>query len=339
MEIARDYSRTRRDCEEMGYVRPSRSRLRLLAKRRRGPALRRTGWISFKVFSSNATNSGLRPALCIARVIACVALLSATFGIRAAHAQNPKDLHPQGYVSDFAGVINSQTQQQLMAICSEVDKKANAQIAVVTVKSLAGEPIEDFSIDLATRWGIGPKQKDRGVMILLAPNEHQYRFEVGYGIEPILPDGLVGDFGRQARPLLRQGNYSAALLLMTERVARVIAKDRGVALESLSAQPQNLPETEVAPSAPGVFDLVSYFSPLLFFLAFPVLGFLRLLFGGRRRYGRRHSVSWWSGPWILGGLGGGWSGGSWGGGSFGGGGGFGGFGGGSFGGGGASGSW
>ena len=154
-----------------------------------------------------------------------------------ARAEKPQDLQPQGYVNDFAGVINPETKQELNALCAEVDQKAEAQIAVVTVKSLEGEPIENFSIDLATRWGIGPKQKDRGVMILLAPNDRKYRFEVGYGLEPILPDGLVGDFGRQARPLLRAGNYSGALLLMTQRVAAVIAKDRGVTLSALAGQP------------------------------------------------------------------------------------------------------
>jgi uncharacterized protein len=258
----------------------------------------------------------------------------------AARAQKPKDLRPQGYVSDFAGVINSPTQQQLTAICAELDQRADAQIAVVSVKSLEGEPIEDYSIDLATRWGIGPKQKDRGVMILLAPNDRQYRFEVGYGLEPILPDGLVGEFGREARPLLRDGNYSAALLLMTERVAAVIAKDRGVTLNSLAGVPQSEPQTQGAPGPSPLADLLQWFPFLLFFLIFPLLGILKVLFGGPRRYGRRHSAWWWSGPWMLGGMGGGWGGGSWGGGGFGGGGGgFGGFGGGSFGGGGASGSW
>ncbi len=90
-----------------------------------------------------------------------------------ARAEKPQDLQPQGYVNDFAGAINPETKQELNALCAEVDQKAQAQIAVVTVKSLEGEPIENFSIDLATRWGIGPKQKDRGVMILLAPNDRQ----------------------------------------------------------------------------------------------------------------------------------------------------------------------
>ena len=80
-------------------------------------------------------------------------------------------------------------------------------------------PSSNISIDLATAWGIGPKQKARGVLILLAPNDRKYRIEVGYGLEGILPDGKVGGFGREAVPFLRQNDYSGAVLLMTERVA------------------------------------------------------------------------------------------------------------------------
>src|SRR3984957_19961090 len=134
-------------------------------------------------------------------------------------AQKLKDLKPQGYVNDFANVLSAGAKQKLTALCAEVDSKAGAQIAVVTVSSLEGQEIEDYSIALATQWGIGPKDKSRGVMILFAPTEHKYRFEVGYGLEEILPDGKVGGFGREAVPLLRQNNYDAAILLMTQRVA------------------------------------------------------------------------------------------------------------------------
>src|SRR5690242_7578013 len=79
-----------------------------------------------------------------------------------ARAQNPKTLRPQGYVSDFARVISPDTKQIIENICGELDKKAQAQIAVVTVRSLEGESVDEYSVNLATRWGIGPKQKDRG---------------------------------------------------------------------------------------------------------------------------------------------------------------------------------
>ena len=129
------------------------------------------------------------------------------FSASRVNSEQVKNLKPQGYVNDFAGVLSAQAKEKLTALCAEVDQKTKAQIAVVTVSSLEGEPIEQYSIDLATQWGVGPKQQARGVLILLAPNDRKYRIEVGYGLEPILPDGKVGGFGREAVPLLRQGDY------------------------------------------------------------------------------------------------------------------------------------
>src|ERR1700730_3100971 len=147
-----------------------------------------------------------------------------------AQSQAPPDYKPQGYVNDFANVLSPSTRDQFTALCREVDQKAHAQIAVVTVPSTNGQPIVDYSFNLATKWGVGPKQSNRGVMILFAVNDHKYWIQVGYGLEPILPDGKVGSFGREAVPILRQGNYDAAALLITRRVADVIAQDAGVTL-------------------------------------------------------------------------------------------------------------
>jgi uncharacterized protein len=242
-----------------------------------------------------------------------------------ARAQNPGELKQQGYVNDFANVLSQSGRDQLTALCTEVDQKAQAQIAIVTIKSLGGQPIEDYSIDLATRWGIGPKQKDRGVLILLAVDDHQYRVEVGYGLEGILPDGKVGGFGREAVPYLRDNDYDAALLLITRRVADVIAADRGITLSG---------STPAAPEKERNFPHIPLFLVILiiYFIYYAIRGARSA--GPGSRYSRRGG--WWIGPMIGGGMGGGWGGGGFGGG---GGGGFGGFGGGSFGGGGASGSW
>lgn len=250
--------------------------------------------------------------------------------VPAARAEQVKNLKPQGYVNDFAGVLSAQAKDKLTALCAEVDQKTKAQIAIVTVSSLEGEPIEQFSIDLATAWGIGPKQKDRGVLILLAPNDHKYRIEVGYGLEPILPDGKVGGFGREAVSFLRQNDYSGAVLLITQRVASVIAEDQKVTLDTNPEVSVPQPESDNSPAPFGNLFGIFIF---VVFLFFPLLGFLlRLFFGfGGSPRSRRGGGMWMGGPWYGGGSMGG--GGSWGGGGGGG------FGGGSFGGGGASGSW
>jgi uncharacterized protein len=224
-------------------------------------------------------------------------------------------------VNDFASVLSPQAREELTTLCREVDQKAQAQIAIVTIHALEGVPIEDFSMDLATRWGIGPKQKDRGVLILVAVDDHRYRVEIGYGLEGILPDGKVGSFGREMIPLLRHQDYNRAVLLLTERIAHVIAQEREVTLTSSGTE---VPRFEAQPHLDWVGPLIAV---IFFLVAFLWRGWL----GAR---GRRHT-RWMGGPWVARGSGGV----SWGRGSWSGGGGFGGFGGGSFGGGGTSGSW
>jgi len=271
----------------------------------------------------------------LAKIVALPLLFLLIFCSPAARAEQVKNLKPQGYVNDFAGVLSAQAKDKLTALCAEVDQKTKAQIAIVTVSSLEGEPVEQFSIDLATAWGIGPKQAARGVLILLATGDHRYRFEVGYGLEPILPDGKVGGFGREAVPLLRQNDFSNAVLLMTDRVAAVIAQDQNVTLTTLSGVAAPASESDSSPVS-GLGTWVIWAIIFAFFIFFPLLGLLARIFFGGSVPPRRGGGGWMGGPWY----GGGWSGGggsSWGGG--GGGGGFGGFGGGSFGGGGASGSW
>jgi uncharacterized protein len=235
-------------------------------------------------------------------------------------AEPVSQLRPTDYVNDFAHVLDPTTIAQLDNICQQLDQKAKAQIAVVTVNSLDGSDIESYAVALYKQWGIGSKATDHGVLILLAVQDRKYRIEVGYGLEPILTDGKVGGFGREAVPLLRHNDYNGAVSLMTSRVADVIAQDAGVELSGprpqLPAASSGQPEKGLTGKQLlilGVILLIVLLTPLRKLL------FYFLLFGGGG-----------------GGSGGGYSGG---GGFGGGGGGFGGFGGGSSGGGGASGSW
>ena len=158
-------------------------------------------------------------------------------------------------------------------------------------------------------------------------DDRRYRIEVGYGLEPILPDGKVGGFGREAVPFLKQGDYSAAVLLMARRVADVIAADKGV---TLSAAPAVAPPLQSQPQ--GGLNIPPF---LILFLIIIGINLLFRLFRPRGSGVRRGGSGWWMGPMIGGGMGGG----GWGGGGGFGGGGFGGFGGGMSGGGGASGGW
>jgi uncharacterized protein len=246
-------------------------------------------------------------------------------------------LRATNYVNDFAGVLDAATQARLNDLCQQVDQKAQAQISVVTVKSVDGQDVVNYAVALYQKWGIGAKGKDRGALILLATDDHKYWTTVGYGLEPILPDGKVGGFGREAVPLLKSGDYAGAVTLMTARVASVIAQDAGVTLENQPEPRAMAPRPQPAPQI-GVGAVVV----LIFVVLFVVIPLLRAIFRGGGG-GRGGGSGFWSGLlWgmlfsNMGGGRGGFGGGGFGGG--GGGGGFGGFGGGSTGGGGAGGSW
>src|SRR5437763_1820067 len=163
-------------------------------------------------------------------------------------AEPVSQLHPTDYVNDFAHVLDQTTIAQLDNICQQIDQKAHAQIAVVTINSLDGSDIESYAVDLFHKWGVGSKATNRGVLILLAVKDHRYRIEVGYGLEPILPDGKVGGFGREAVSLLRQTDYNGAVFFPTLRVANVIAQDAGVQLTGAS-QPAPNPDNGLSPRA------------------------------------------------------------------------------------------
>jgi uncharacterized protein len=241
-------------------------------------------------------------------------------------AENPKSIHPTGYVTDSAGVIAADTKAWLEALCYEVEQKTGAQMAIITVHSLDGESVEDYAVNLYKLLGVGGKSDNRGVLLLVAPDEHKYRVEVGYGLEPVINDARAGDAGRAMVPLLRDSNYSAAIETAAWTLAKYIADDRGVTLSS-PAPIRTHPREQEHSSHVSLW--------LILFVIWIIFSIARAARGAAG--GRRGGGGWWIGP-MLGGMGGG----GWGGGGFGGssgGGGFGGFGGGSSGGGGASGSW
>jgi uncharacterized protein len=250
-------------------------------------------------------------------------------------AQQVAKIRAQGYVTDLANVIAPATKAQLEALCAEVQQKTGGQIAVVTINSLDGESKEDYSADLYKHLGVGSKQDNRGVLLLVVPKERQYKIEVGYGLEPVINDARAGDIGREMVPALRQQNYSAAILLATTQLAQLIAADKGVQLNGVPANKPRAPSSRV-----------SWWIPwLIFGIIFLIIRALSRGGGGGRggtgSGGGGSALPWFLIGSALGGQGGSWGGGFGGssGGYSGGGGGFGGFGGGMSGGGGAGGSW
>jgi len=222
---------------------------------------------------------------------------------------------PRGAVNDFANVISPSYAQKISDIAGEVLQKTGAAIVVVTMPDIGGADYNEYANRLFAAWGIGKKGEDKGVLIFVTVKERKMRIETGYGVEGILPDGLVGEIeDRYMIPYLKQDKYGEGLLNGTLAVAQVISRDAGVNLTG-QAQPSRVPDRR----GRSGFSLLS----LIIFLL--IIGF-----ASRRR----------GGIWLfllpmLFGRGGGYGSGGFGGGFGGFGGGFGGFGGGMSGGGGA----
>jgi uncharacterized protein len=248
-------------------------------------------------------------------------------------------LEPRGYVSDFAGVLDANSSAAIETYCANVERATGAQFAVVLVDSLDGDTVEDASVRLFEKWGIGKKGTDEGLLLLFSMKDRKNRVEVGYGLEPIITDGAAGDVLRSIRPILRQGDYGAAIMAAVQQLGQRVAEAKGVTIEGQAPVRQRRQNDGFPVGAVIVFIFIIIAVLSNFggrgrprggganLLAGMILG--NMLGGGRRR----------GSGWSSGGFGGS-SGGGWGGGGFGGGGGgFGGFGGGGSGGGGASGGW
>jgi uncharacterized protein len=249
-----------------------------------------------------------------------------------AFAVDWKALKPQGYVSDFAGVVDPQSRAAIEAYAARVKQATGAELAFVTVQSVEGEPIEDAANDLFHAWGIGQKGEDNGALLLLAVADRKSRLEVGGGLGGAVPDGMAGLLLDDMRPALRQNQYGPALLMAAERLGSTIAQSKGVTLPppAMAYRVRRTPQ-----------DSIPW--PLIFIGIFFLLMLLRG--GGGNRYGGGGGGGgFWTGMLLAsllnsgrGGNGGGRDGGGFGG--YDSGGGFGGFGGGDSGGGGASSGW
>jgi len=228
---------------------------------------------------------------------------------------------PAAPVVDLAGIIDNDVESKLNRYLRELETKTGAQMAILTLDSLEGQALEELSITIAhDRWKLGQKGKDNGVLVVVALNDKKYRIEIGYGLESLLPDSLVGGIGRQYLvPAFKKGDYSTGIYAAAVVMANEIARDAGVEITGLPAVKKAYPANKRNKS-PGVlgkiFSLLFFVIMVIVFIKNPRLFLTFVLISS------------------MGGRGGHWggSGGGFGGGGFGGGGG-------GFGGGGASGGW
>lgn len=246
---------------------------------------------------------------------------------------------PRDYVVDLANIIRSDTSAQLNASLHNFEQKTTAQMLVLTVQSLDGQSIEEFAFNTKEKWKLGQKGKDNGILLVVALKERKYRFEVGYGLESVLPDSLIGEISRENLvPYFRKGEYSTGIYNAMQTIIGIVSINDGGTFLDVSKMQHFSRNEELWSNIKGV--LFYFFLPialLIYILRLCPVETIKTkkkkLRGSWTGYGYGgYGIGDFSGGYGSGGFGGSGSGG-FGGGSFGGG------GGGSGGGGGASGGW
>lgn len=209
---------------------------------------------------------------------------------------------PTGYVNDTAAIMSPQVKQKLEQFLRDFEKSDSTQITVLTIPTLDGEALEDYSLRVLESWKIGQKGKDNGVLLLVAKAEKKIRIEVGYGLEGRLTDLLAGRIvDNEISPQFKQGNFDAGITAGVVGIAQAVRGEY---------------------TGTGKTRQKKKSSPFGFIFLFLFLGPLLGRLGGRRGGRHRRGGIFFLGPFMGGGGGfGGGGGGFSGGGGFGGGGG------------------
>lgn len=269
----------------------------------------------------------MKPRLFLSALLAILfafGIGESAFGVGAAHAQQFPRL--TGRVVDAANLLSPEQEAQLTQLSQEIETDTSRQFVVVTVPDLQGYEISDYGYRLGRYWEIGQKDANNGIILIVAPNERKVRIEVGYGLEPVMPDAMANRIIRDdILPQFRAGDMPAGIMAG----AQAIGEQMKLPLEAAEERARQQAADDQSGEEGEGWVLMLFWGFVLLFIILPAIFGKR----GRRFHGGGPIILWDNDDDHWGG-----GGSSWGGGGGGGGGGFSG-GGGSFGGGGASGSW
>lgn len=157
-----------------------------------------------------------------------------------------------GRVVDNANIISSRDEKEITAYLASLEEATGVQAAVLTVRSLNGEALEDYSLKVCETWKLGQKGKDNGVLLLVALQERKVRIEVGYGLEGDLTDTKCGLIIRKVIiPQFRNGDYSEGIVRGVKNIAGVVADN-----EELVSKKVSNPEQETSAEGSALFGFL-----------------------------------------------------------------------------------
>lgn len=154
------------------------------------------------------------------------------------------------YLNDYVGVINDSQANIILSMGKELEDKTQAEAVVVIIESTNNIPIEDYANKLFRTWGIGKKNKDNGLLILVSINDKSWRVEVGRGLEGVIPDALSNKVMESlAKPSFIQGNYGQGIISSYSSFCDYIATEYGTTIDKsqyISEGTDKFPTTNLA---------------------------------------------------------------------------------------------
>ncbi|MEI6490375.1 MAG: TPM domain-containing protein [bacterium] len=230
------------------------------------------------------------------RLIAALFLVVGICGFSPVYAYTSPG-NPSGFVNDFAGVLDDTSKQQLEDVLNDLEQQTETQFSVVTIKSLGGDTVENYAHELFTEWGIGKKDTNKGLLLLIAMNERKTRFEVGYGVEGTLTDLLTSRIQRRyLTPKFKAGDYSGGVTDVVAQVSGILRGD--VSVEDFQSVTGGYQNPNTAPVSFWSRFTNDYF-PFFIYFIFP----LGIFFFQFLVYSLAISKSYWLGGAIFGGVG------------------------------------
>lgn len=182
------------------------------------------------------------------------------------------------YVNDYANVLSEETEQLILNRGAALAEKTNAQVVVLTVTSLNGEAIEEYALNLGREWGIGDKEDNTGVLLLLAVEEREAHIAVGYGLEGRLPDSKAGRFlDEYAIPHFREDDFDTGVCETYVALVNEVYTEFGLESEADSGYVP-IDQLQAQDDDEDVLSLVG--SVILLVVLFGFIGFSAV---GRRR--------------------------------------------------------
>lgn len=146
------------------------------------------------------------------------------------------------YVLDQAGVLSNETQSMIINTSQELARLTKAQVAVVTIKTLDDQALEEVSLDILRQWQLGDKELNNGVLILLVTEDRKSRIEVGYGLEGALTDGKTGRIQDEYMlPYFKEGDYDSGLRNGYSAIVQEVSREYEVTL-TVNPNPQAGPD-------------------------------------------------------------------------------------------------